>query len=345
MQDVLPETGIDTSRGRVDVKKFAFDGVLALEELRGDFEVELVAAEHIDGLVGEQASEILGLENAENTAAFFVRVDDVEAEETGGVLFKGTVGVPGEFTQRVRDRNGFLARALGVDAFGLVFDVPESALGAAVGVGFAAHLVDNVKYESAVWVGPAHLYTAYAVFPKGIRVHPRHGLAYLTVGGFEDAAERELEFRGFGRCAFFGDEGVVMGHLAEVIKLLEGRVFAGGGGSLSCCHGKRAGLLLRSMDAGFRPSGSFDRWQSSMGICGIESTLFESRDRYSCTLKGASSSCRHSDCADDLLIAFAVLFQGLIELASRIHQKRGYLYLQFPLVSCTSIEETTDASG
>ena len=53
MQDVLPEAYIGAPCRGVDVEQLALDGVLTLEELCGDLEVELVAAQHIDGVRGE----------------------------------------------------------------------------------------------------------------------------------------------------------------------------------------------------------------------------------------------------------------------------------------------------
>lgn len=171
VQDVLPEAYLGASRHRVDVEQLTLDRVFALEELWWYLEIELVGAQYVDGLWREKADEVAGPEDAEDTTASFVRVDDVEAEITRRSLLEGGVGVPGEFAQRVRNRDCFLACAFGVHAFGLELDVPECTLGAAVGVWPATHLFDDVKHELAVWIRPSHLDAAYAVFLNGVSVH------------------------------------------------------------------------------------------------------------------------------------------------------------------------------
>lgn len=101
---------------------------------------------------------------------------------------------------------------------GLELHIPESTLGAAVGVWFATHLVDDVKYELAVWIGPAHFDATYAVFSDGVGVHSRHGEADFAIRGLEYGSERELELGGFGRFALLGYEGIGSGDIAEVIE-------------------------------------------------------------------------------------------------------------------------------
>ena len=273
-QYVLAEADVRARRRGLDVEQLARDGVLALEELRGHLEVEFVAAQHSDGLWGEQAGEVIGAEEAEDAAAMFVRVDDVEAEEARGGFFKGGVGVPGEFAQRVGYRDRRLAGAFGVHAFGLVLDVPERALRAAVGVGIATHPVDDVEDESAVRVRPPHLDGAYAVFPDGVGVHPCHGQADLTIRGFEEGGERELELGGRRRCAFLGHERVGGGHFAEVIKLLEGSIAVGEGGCI-CYHGEGTRLPLGWTDVPSDDGGGFGRAKRQLDGYGIARPLCE----------------------------------------------------------------------
>lgn len=103
VQDVLAEADVGVPRHRVDVEQLALDCVSALEELGRDLEVELVVAQHVDGLRGEEADQVAGPKDTEDAATFSVRVDDVEAEVAGRAVFEGAVGVPGEFAHRVRD--------------------------------------------------------------------------------------------------------------------------------------------------------------------------------------------------------------------------------------------------
>lgn len=103
VQYVLAEADVGVPRHGVDVEQLALDRVPALEELGRDLEVELVVAQHVDGLRGEEADQVAGPEDAKDAAAFSIWVDDVEAEVAGRALFEGAVGVPGEFAHRVRD--------------------------------------------------------------------------------------------------------------------------------------------------------------------------------------------------------------------------------------------------
>lgn len=228
MKDILPETDIGAPGRGINIDQLSLDGVLALEEFWRNLEVEFVATQLINGFLGKQPGQVFGPEDTEDTSALLIWMEDVEAEEACRAFFKGAVGVPGEFAQRVRDGDGFLACAFGVDAFGLELYVPECSLCTAVCIGLATHPVDEVEDELAVRVRPVHLNSAYTVFSEGVGVHFCHGQADLTIRCFEEAAKGKFELGRFGRCAFLGDEGVVGGHFAKVVELLEGSIFAGG---------------------------------------------------------------------------------------------------------------------
>lgn len=59
--------------------------------------------------------------------------------------------------------------------FRLVFNVPERALGAAVGVLGTTHSIEDFEHELAVWYWPSKFNAAYAVSSDGVSVHACQG--------------------------------------------------------------------------------------------------------------------------------------------------------------------------
>lgn len=235
-QDVATESNKSPACPAVDLEQLTLIGVNTFVKLCRHLDVKLGVAQDLNGGWREERDEIVGSEDAKDSAALSIWTHDMETEVSLWYGLVGSIGMPSKLSHGMRSTMSGLTVST-CDTARIICDVPLSVMSAEPGqmtrmntykstlcarmcIWFATNGINQIKHELAIWIFEAKLNTSDTVLMKGRGICVFHVEAYLTSRSLEESCQRKDELLWLRLSGLLEDIRNVFDDVAEVTKFL-----------------------------------------------------------------------------------------------------------------------------